>query len=71
MQPNVVENVVEKEMEIIAHLQKNKKLTADEISKMLMVSERTIQRYINSLQRKGLIKRIGPARGGYWEVIVR
>ncbi len=29
---------------------------------------RTIERHLKSLQKKGLLKRIGPPRGGHWQV---
>jgi predicted HTH transcriptional regulator len=33
------------------------------------VTERSIERNIRKLQDQGLLRRIGPAKGGYWEVI--
>jgi len=33
------------------------------------VSIRSIERYINKLQTKGYLKRIGPTNDGYWQFI--
>jgi len=65
---NVVENVVENEQKTLALLKENNTLSAKEIANKLKITERTIQRYIKKLQEKKLIKRIGPAKGGYWEI---
>ena len=66
---NVVDNVVENEQKTLALLKENNTLSAKEIANKLKITERTIQRYIKKLQEKKLIKRIGPAKGGYWEII--
>jgi len=65
---NVVENVVENEQKTLALLKENNTLSAKEIANKLKITERTIQRYIKKLQEKKLIKRIGPAKGGHWEI---
>jgi len=65
---NVVDNVVENEQKTLALLKENNTLSAKEIANKLKITERTIQRYIKKLQEKKLIKRIGPAKGGYWEI---
>lgn len=33
------------------------------------ISQRKIQENISWLKEKGLIKRIGPDKGGYWEMV--
>jgi len=65
---NAVDNVVENEQKTLALLKENNTLSAKEIANKLKITERTIQRYIKKLQEKKLIKRIGPAKGGYWEI---
>ncbi|PIV62124.1 MAG: hypothetical protein COS14_02765, partial [Bacteroidetes bacterium CG02_land_8_20_14_3_00_31_25] len=56
------------EQKTLALLKENNTLSAKEIANKLKITERTIQRYIKKLQEKKLIKRIGPAKGGYWEI---
>jgi ATP-dependent DNA helicase RecG len=33
------------------------------------INDSAIQAHFDKLKRKGVLKHIGPARGGYWEVI--
>ncbi len=69
----VVEKVVEKltatRQKIINHMQQNKTISAKELSGIVGISQRKIQENISWLKEKGLIKRIGPDKGGYWEVV--
>ena len=39
------------------------------MSEIVGVTERTIERNIEKLRKKGLSNRIGPDKGGYWEVV--
>lgn len=53
---------------IVRFIQANPNITIDELAKLAEVSTRTIERNLKSLQADGRVKRIGPAKGGYWEV---
>jgi len=39
------------------------------MAQYIRVTERSIERNIKKLQKEGLLKRIGPAKGGHWEVV--
>lgn len=54
---------------IVALVQENPSITIPEIAQHLNRTERTIERLINKLKTDEVIRRIGPAKGGYWEVI--
>lgn len=54
---------------IVELIVQNKKVTVPEISKEIGVTERTIYRQISDLKEKNIIRRVGPDKGGYWEVI--
>jgi ATP-dependent DNA helicase RecG len=43
-------------------------LAAKEIAKRLEISPRTVEKQISKLRKEGLLHRIGPAKGGHWEV---
>jgi len=59
----------EKSSEKILRLMKeNNKITIEELSKEMELSTRAIEKSIAKLKEKGLIKRIGGAKGGYWEI---
>lgn len=47
----------------------NEYVTIPELARQMGVSERTIERNIQKLQAGNKLRRIGPARGGRWEVI--
>ena len=70
---NATENATEKTNKTqqgILHLFKeNKYLTYDEITKQLSLERTTVWRNIKKLQEKGLLRRVGPDKGGHWEVI--
>ena len=66
----VLINVPENRLEIVFDLiKKNKKITIFLIAKKLSVNEKTVKRDIAKLKQKKLLKRIGPAKGGHWEVL--
>lgn len=46
----------------------NKQVTSKEIAEQLGISDRTVRSYITKLKTKGLIKRVGGNKFGYWEV---
>ena len=66
---NVVENVVENEKKIMELIRSNPKYSALQMSDLLGLTQRTVQRYLKQLQNKNIIERIGPAKGGYWQII--
>ncbi len=65
---HVVENVTENQQLILRLLTQNNKRTAKQLAATLEVTERTVQRHLNLLQQQHKIKRIGPAKSGYWEI---
>jgi ATP-dependent DNA helicase RecG len=49
IEDNVVDNVVEKERQIIGFMLKNEKITAKKIALALALTERTVQRYLKGM----------------------
>jgi ATP-dependent DNA helicase RecG len=68
---NVVRNGARNKTEraVFIAVSDNPTLTADEIAKAIAKSPRTVQRYLDSLQKKNLVRRIGSTKAGTWEVI--
>ena len=68
---NIQENVQEKKREnkITALMAGNNHISIRELSEKLGVSSKTIQRDLNVLKEKNVIRRIGADKGGYWEVL--
>ena len=78
MQPNLltgvktVEKTVEKPQKtvekIITILSTTPSITVREMADILGLSRRGVEEQIKSLKQKGIIRRIGPDKGGHWEV---
>ena len=70
-QANVQENVQEKTREemILNLLQNNNTISIRELAEQLNMTAKTIQRDLDKLKSQNLIRRIGPDKGGQWEVI--
>ena len=54
---------------IIEALKQNPRLTIPELSSILGISQRPVEKHLHNLQQLGLIKRTGGRKYGYWEVI--
>ena len=66
---NVTENVTEnRHVLILQQFQQNDTITIDHLAELFKVTRRTIIRDIEKLKEDGLLKRIGPAKGGHWEI---
>ncbi len=44
-------------------------ITIPELAALTGVTERSIQRNLSKLQAEKRLRRIGPARGGHWQVV--
>jgi len=54
---------------ILALLKANPKLSAREVAEAIGVTSRAVEKQISKLRDENRIRRIGPAKGGYWDVI--
>jgi predicted HTH transcriptional regulator len=64
----VVENLTAHQKKIISSIIADPKITALEISMIIGLSHRKTQENIKKLKNKGILKRVGSAKGGNWEV---
>jgi ATP-dependent DNA helicase RecG len=65
-----VEKTVEKTVEkIIKLIQENPSVTTSELQKHTNLTRRGVEWQIKNLKEKGILKRIGPAKGGEWKII--
>ena len=72
---NEEKNVIEKKdttqktsQKIVELIQNNKEISTQEMANIIGIDRRNIARQIKNLQTKGIIRRIGPDKGGHWEV---
>ena len=54
---------------ILLLLSKNSAASIPELAEKTEKSERAVERAIRKLREEGRIRRIGPAKGGHWEVV--
>jgi ATP-dependent DNA helicase RecG len=54
---------------IIILMSENINITIPELASLICVTERSIERSIQALQKSKKLERIGPAKGGYWKVL--
>ncbi|MBO7545083.1 MAG: putative DNA binding domain-containing protein [Paludibacteraceae bacterium] len=77
---NVVENVVENKENVVENKEnvvenilksilKVPSISTKELATMYSLSARQVQRIMTKMKDQGLIRRVGPDKGGHWEVI--
>lgn len=63
------EKLTDNQNEIINLIRKNQKISIVEIAERIEMAEKNVEINLRKLKNKGVIKRVGPDKGGYWEVI--
>ena len=66
---NVGINVGENERKILSIIAHTPQASAREMAEVLGITARQCERILASLKQKGLIARVGAAKGGHWEVL--
>lgn len=66
---NSERNVSDLDRNIILAITEDKFITSNILAKKFNKSQITIQRHLKSMQEMGLIRRVGPVKGGHWEVV--
>ena len=54
---------------VLACLVRNPHATIPELAAALGIAERTVERNLHTLQQENLLRRVGPAKGGHWEIV--
>lgn len=62
-------NLTDTGRKIIELIVSDKFVTTTKIAEQIGESRQTIATRIKELQEKGIVKRVGPDNGGYWEII--
>ena len=59
----------EKTEEVILHLlEENPRMTMNELADEIKISASAIEKQLSKLKRENRLERIGPDKGGYWQV---
>jgi len=62
--------LVENQLKIILLIIEDKKISKKSMAEILEISTTAIDKNIDKLKKLGIIKRVGPDKGGYWEITV-
>lgn len=54
---------------ILDLLRQDRSITTEELSKTIGISKRAILKQIDKLKDRNHLRRVGPAKGGHWEVM--
>ncbi|HAO09154.1 MAG TPA: AAA family ATPase [Chryseobacterium sp.] len=63
-------HLTNKQNEILKLLINNNRLSVSDIAELWEVNDSTVQRHFENLKSKGAIRRMGPDKGGFWEVLI-
>jgi ATP-dependent DNA helicase RecG len=66
---SIPEKVTEKQKRILEIMAANRYVPMKEIAEKVGIAERNIKIHIKKLKEMGKLKRVGPDRGGHWEVV--
>ena len=64
----VVDKLTDRQKVILKHIEQNNEISAKELSALLEITDRTVERDIHKLKKMGVLERIGSDRGGYWKI---
>ncbi len=72
--PKVKEKTMEKTREktrekIIQAVNENPVITTNGLAEILGITVKGVEWQIKDLKSRGIIRRVGPAKGGHWEII--
>ena len=62
-------NLTDNQVKILNAIMKNKTITQNQLSELVGITSKNVRNNMKKLKEKGLLKRIGPDKGGYWQVI--
>lgn len=68
-QKTSVKASVKTSVKILEAITQNNKITIPELAVLACVTERSIERNIKQLQMANRLRRVGPDKGGYWEIV--
>jgi ATP-dependent DNA helicase RecG len=60
--------LTERQKMMLQQIKEKPTISRKELSVELKINESAVQKHLENLKKKGLLRRIGADRGGYWEV---
>jgi len=65
----LVEGLVENQKKIVRLIHSDPHITKKKMAKTIGVSTTAVDKNIDTLKKRGILKRIGPDKGGHWEIL--
>ena len=65
----LTEKLTETEQKIVAAIMENGRITQGVLARKIGVARTYVTKLMGGLQSKSVIRRVGPDKGGYWEVV--
>ena len=62
-------DISDRQQEVLDIIEENPRITIDEISKIMKINRSAVQKHIEKLKDKNVIKRIGSHKSGYWKIL--
>ena len=66
--PETSEKLLSTAEKILTLLRAHPELSARQMAETLKISSRTVEKHLADLRQKGKLRRVGPAKGGHWEL---
>ena len=59
----------EKAQQILEEISYNSRISIIQLETTLQIGHTTIKKILKEMQTEGIIRRVGPDKGGHWEII--
>lgn len=63
-------NLINNQKKIIILIKEKNNITAHELSSLISINKRSVEKNLTLLQEKGFLRRIGSRRNGSWEIVL-
>ena len=60
--------ITSRQMEVLELIRSDPTVSYREVAQRMGINDSAVQKHFNNLKKKGLIERIGPAKGGRWQI---
>ena len=67
--PTIIKSSLKSSLKILAMIESNPSITTNEMAEALGLARRSVTKQLTKLKNEGRIRRVGPDKGGHWEVI--
>lgn len=65
----VIKSSLKTDVHILKLIKQDAHITVEQLAEIIGITRRTILKKINKLKNKNRVKRVGPDKGGHWEVL--